>query len=53
VQPPRAEVAALVVALRHNNPSPAPGEQAAMASQIIDAIYESSETGKEVVLTHS
>jgi predicted dehydrogenase len=43
-----AELRAFVDAVANDLPVPVPGEQGLMVAQILDAIYESSETGKEV-----
>jgi predicted dehydrogenase len=43
-----AEVKAFVQAIREDTPVPVTGEQALMTTQIIDAIYRSSEAGREV-----
>lgn len=45
-----AEIFAFVDAIRTNKPSPVPGEQGLMVAKILDAIYESSEKGKEVAI---
>jgi len=45
-----AEVAAFVEAIRNDTPVPVPGEQGLVVTRIIDAIYKSSETDKEVRL---
>jgi len=45
-----AEVAAFVEAIRTNRPVPIPGEEALQATEIIDAIYASSASGREVRL---
>lgn len=42
-----AEVAAFVDAIQHGKPSPVPGENGLILNAIFDAIYKSSETGKE------
>jgi len=47
-----AEVAAFVEAIRTNRPVPIPGEQALQATEIIDAIYASSASGREVRIRH-
>ena len=44
------EVRAFVNAVLDGTPALVPGEQGLMVSAILDAIYESSETGKEVLL---
>jgi predicted dehydrogenase len=43
------EIRAFVQSILDNTVSLVPGEQGLMVSQILDAIYESSETGKEIV----
>ena len=43
-----AEIRAFVQSLIDDTPVAVPGEQAQMASRILSALYESSETGKEV-----
>jgi predicted dehydrogenase len=43
------EIRSYVQAILDNTPVAVPGEQGLMVSQIIDAIYGSSETGREVV----
>ncbi len=43
-----AEIFAFVDAIRNDKPSPVPGEQGLMVAKILDAIYKSSELGKEV-----
>ena len=43
-----AEIYAFVQSLIDDTPVAVPGEQAQMASRILSALYESSETGKEV-----
>lgn len=42
-----AEVAAFVGAIRDGKPSPVPGEQGLILNAIFDAIYKSSDTGRE------
>ena len=42
-----AEVAAFVDAIQNNKPSPVPGENGLILNAIFDALYKSSETGKE------
>jgi predicted dehydrogenase len=42
-----AEVQAFVDAIVHDKPSPVPGEQGMILNAIFDAIYRSSETGRE------
>ena len=44
----QANVEAFVDAVSHNKPAPIPGEHGFYLNAIIDAIYESSETGREV-----
>jgi predicted dehydrogenase len=41
------EVKAFVQAIKNGDPSPVPGEQGLILNAIFDAIYKSSETGKE------
>jgi predicted dehydrogenase len=43
-----AEIYAYIDAIRNDKPSPVPGEQGLMVAKILDAIYLSSEKGKEV-----
>ena len=43
-----AEIYAYIDAIRTGKPSPVPGEQGLMVAKILDAIYLSSEKGKEV-----
>jgi predicted dehydrogenase len=43
------EIRAFVQAILDDTPPLIPGEQALMVTQILDAIYESSETGREVI----
>lgn len=43
-----AEIRAFVQAIRDDTPVPVPGEQGLMVTQILDAIYRSSEEGREV-----
>ena len=45
-----AEIRAFVQALIDDTPVLVPGEQALMVTQILDALYESSEAGREVLL---
>jgi len=45
------EVRLFVEAIRKGLPSPVPGEQALITTKILDAIYKSGKTGKEVRLT--
>ncbi|MBV6457068.1 MAG: Myo-inositol 2-dehydrogenase [Fimbriimonadaceae bacterium] len=42
-----AEVQAFVDAILNNKPSPVPGEQGLILNAVFDALYKSSETGKE------
>jgi predicted dehydrogenase len=42
------EVRAFVRAIREGRPSPVPGEQGLMSTRILDGIYRSAESGKEV-----
>lgn len=42
------EIVQFVKAVRERRPSPVPGENGLMATAILDAIYKSAETGKEV-----
>ncbi|MDQ2686576.1 MAG: Gfo/Idh/MocA family oxidoreductase [Armatimonadota bacterium] len=42
------EIRAFVQSVGQNQPIAVPGEQALMVSRILDALYESSDTGKEV-----
>jgi predicted dehydrogenase len=42
-----AEVQAFVDAIQNNKPSPVPGENGLILNAIFDALYKSSETGKE------
>lgn len=42
------EIIAFIDAIRNDKPSPVPGEDGLMVAKILDAIYESSEKGKEV-----
>ena len=44
----QANVEAFVDAVLHNKPAPIPGEHGYYLNAIMDAIYESSETGREV-----
>jgi len=44
------EVAAFVEAIKKDKPVPIPGEEALLTTKILDAIYESSEKGKEVAI---
>jgi predicted dehydrogenase len=46
-----AEIRAFVQAIIDDKPVEVPGEQGLMVSRILDAIYESSETGREVVFS--
>ena len=43
-----SEINAFIDAVRTKKPSPVPGEQALMTTKILDAIYKSSDVGKEV-----
>jgi len=43
-------IAAFADAIRKGNPSPVPGEQALITQRILDGIYESGKTRKEVAL---
>ncbi len=45
-----AEIRAFVQALLDDTPVPVPGEQGLMVTRILDALYASSETGREVPL---
>ncbi len=45
-----AEIFAFVQSIIDDKPVAVPGEQALMVSRILDALYESSETGHEVIL---
>ena len=45
--PYHAEVAAFVHAIRHGEPSPVPGENGLILNAIFDALYRSSDSGKE------
>ena len=45
-----ALIAALADAIRNGKPSPVPAEQALITQRILDGIYESGKTGKEVTL---
>ena len=46
-----AEIRAFVQSLQDGTPVLVPGEQALLVTQILDAIYLSAETGREVLLT--
>ncbi len=48
-----AEVEHFIDAIQNNKPSPVPGEHGFYLNAIMDAIYESSETGREVVIDTS
>ena len=48
VKPHSAEVAAFVEALRNGKPVPVPGEEALVATEIIDGIYASAARGRVV-----
>lgn len=43
-----AEIFAFLDAIQNDKPSPVPGEEGLMVAKILDAIYKSSELGKEV-----
>ena len=43
-----AEIFGFIDAIRSDKPSPVPGEEALMTTKILDAIYKSSDEGKEV-----
>ena len=43
-----AEIVAFLDAIRNNKPSPVPGEEALITTKILDAIYKSSDEGREV-----
>lgn len=45
-----AELRAFVNCILEDLPEPVPGEQGLMVTQILDAIYKSAETGKEVLM---
>ena len=45
-----AEIRAFVQALTDDTPVPVPGEQALVVTRILDALYQSAETGREVSL---
>ena len=45
-----AEIRAFVQALQDGTPVPVPGEQALVVTQILDALYQSAETSREVLL---
>ena len=45
-----AEIRAFVQALLDDAPVPVPGEQGLIVTQILDALYQSAETGREVLL---
>ncbi len=45
-----AEIRSFVSAIREDEPVEVPGEQGLMVTEIIDALYRSSEEGKEVAL---
>lgn len=47
-----AEIAAFINAIVNDTEPPVPGEQAVIVSEIVDAIYESQETGREVRLAN-
>lgn len=44
------EIREFIKAIRNNKPTPVPGEQAAMATKILEGIYTSGKTGREVRL---
>ena len=44
------EIRAFIQAIADDTPVEVPGEQGLMVTRILDAIYESSETGKEILL---
>jgi len=48
--PYELEIRSFVNSIREDKPSLVPGEQALLVSQILDGIYQSSETGKEIFL---
>ncbi len=48
-----AEVERFINAIINNEPSPVPGEHGFYLNAILDAIYESSETGREVLIDTS
>jgi predicted dehydrogenase len=50
VQSHHLEIASFIDSVRNDKPVFTPGEEALKVTQIIDAIYKSSETGKEVLL---
>jgi predicted dehydrogenase len=45
-----AEIRAFIEAIRTGKPTPVPGEEAAVATRILEAVYTSSKTGREVRL---
>lgn len=45
-----AEIRAFVQSLTDGTPVPVPGEQALVVTQILDALYQSAETGREVLI---
>jgi len=45
-----SEIRAFLLAILEDKPVPVPGEQGLMVTRILDAIYESSETGREVLM---
>ncbi|MBP6963909.1 MAG: Gfo/Idh/MocA family oxidoreductase [Armatimonadetes bacterium] len=45
-----AEIYAFIDAIQTKKPSPVPGEDGLMVAKILDAIYKSSEVGKEVAI---
>jgi predicted dehydrogenase len=44
----KREIAAFVDAIRHEQPSPVPAEQGLVVAEILAALYQSAETGREV-----
>ena len=47
------EVAAFVGAIRTGTPPPAPAEQGLVVMRIIDAVYRSAETGRQIDLSRA
>ena len=47
----QAEVKAFIEAIHAGAPSPVPGEQGLILNAIFDAMYRSSETGKEELIS--
>ena len=45
-----AELRAFVQAIADDTPVPVPGEQGLMVTRILDALYQSAETGREVLM---